>query len=75
MLSEQLIQWVIYAHPKDYPNKFVVRRWIMENRQVCADATCILADTLEEARRHVPSGFINFGRFDGDDPVICEVWL
>jgi hypothetical protein len=71
-----LSQYVIYDHPRDYPEHFVVRRWDvvsgMPEPVPCGEA--VLADSLEDARNAVPPGFNNIGRFANDDPVILEVW-
>ena len=68
-------QYAIYDHPKDYPNKFVVRKWIIEAGQISAGELLGAVDTLEEARRLIPSGLYRINRFDQDDPVLSEVWL
>jgi hypothetical protein len=64
-----LIAWVIYDHPTDYPNHFVVRRW--EGSQ--PDQGCQLYETLEEAREAIPPGLCCFV---GDpDPKILETYI
>lgn len=71
-----LYQYVIYKHPGDYPDKFVVRRWrIGPAGELDAeiDPTAV-ADSIEEAREAVPTGFVNIGRQLGDDWAIYEVW-
>jgi hypothetical protein len=63
---------VIYKNPKDYPNKWVVREWngLIPNKIACCDA-----NSLMEARKHIPKGLFNIGRRDGDDPIIEEIWI
>ncbi len=69
--------YVIYDHPKDYPQHFVVRAWEV----VCGvpvpipSFDCLLANSLEEARSRLPEGLINIGREACDDPRIREVWV
>jgi hypothetical protein len=63
--------YVIYDHPRDYPESFVVRRWDLEiPREVVGTAP-----TLEAARELVPPGLYNLERYEGDDPNIVEVWI
>lgn len=70
--------WVIYEHPKDFPDHYVVRRWQLLG-DVCApkmDIEGSPALTLEEARAFVPNGASCIGRDPyNDDPVIKEVWI
>lgn len=63
--------WVIYDHPTDYPEHFVVRRWVNNK----ADNVCQLADTLEQARSIIPRDLVCIPRAPGDDGVIAECWL
>lgn len=72
-----LDMYTIYEHPKDYPTKFVVRRWMIvdgEQREVAENA-CQLADSLVEARTLIPPGYFLTTRAPEDDPVIVETWL
>jgi hypothetical protein len=68
-------QWVIYAHPRDYPSKYVMRRWNISAGTMMATEEMALAETLEEIRKHVPPGLFCLRRFEDDDPCIVEVWL
>ena len=63
--------FVIYDHPTDHPDDFVVRKWIgLDPREVVGTAS-----TLEGARKLVPAGASCLPRFAGDDRVIVETWL
>ena len=69
-------QWVIYDHPRDLSDKFVMRRWdIRANNEIQETDEMALADTLEEIRLSVPRGLYRLERFRDDDPCIVEVWL
>ena len=71
-----LDMWVVYEHPADFPDKYVVRRWtIMSNAPPLASADRSLHDTLDEAREAMPRGLYNLKRLVGDDPAIKEVWI
>lgn len=73
--ADLLSLWVIYDHPRDHPDNFVVRRQQVGPDGAIASTVFVLADSLEEARRFVPAGRVNIGRYEQDDPVIAEVWL
>lgn len=65
--------WVIYDHPKDHPDHFVVRRWY----GLFPDNVVDSFDTLVSAREYIAwqGGCAAMKRFDDDDPVIVETWL
>jgi len=71
-----LSMWVIYANPRDFPGKHVVRRHVSR-----ADGTYgatdefEVADTLDETREFVPGWAIRLDRQPEDDPVIVETWI
>lgn len=65
--------WVIYDHPKDFPDHFVVRiAWGLIQSPIAQ-----LAPDLETARRLVIEDGASFclGRDPNDDPVIAECWI
>lgn len=69
----KLDQYVVYDHPADHPDKWVVRRWEIHAGSEHPRESWT-ADTLEDARSIVPAHLVNIGRFPGDDPAIYEVW-
>jgi hypothetical protein len=65
--------WVIYDHPRDFPDHFVVRVvWGLYMEPIPQ-----LAPTLEAARRIARDGGASFclARDPQDDPVIAECWI
>jgi len=68
-------QWVVYEHPRDYPEQYVLRRWIIAKGMIIATHDVVLADSLEEIRKAVPAGLYCLPRFAEDDPCIVESWL
>lgn len=70
-LSGELDLYVIYDHPRDYPGEFVVRGWELEKPRELLGS----ANTLEGARKLLPPGLVNLGRYEQDDPFIVEVWV
>ena len=73
--------WVIYDHPRDYPDNFVVRLWEIKPdgfSEMCVKPSLNnfhLVKTLDEARQLIPVGLHAIPRFANDDPVIVEVWV
>ncbi len=69
--------FTVYWNPKDYPNKFVVRRWLVSDKEpepVPMELVAV-ASTLEEIRSKIPGSLHCLRRFKEDDPAIVEVWL
>lgn len=68
--------WVIYDHPRDFPEWFVVRRWFVKRapRESVPDRYAILAATLCEARAAVPEYACCIGRHPADDACVVEAW-
>lgn len=74
-MKESIInQYTIYKNPKDYPKKYVVRKWEIwaAGPKPGAHFVC---DTLEEARSKIPPGMVKFVRNPKDDPAIYETWV
>lgn len=67
-------QWVIYDHPADYPNGYVVRKWetIPGGMMPVSYTGCA---TLKDAWNAIPLGCVPDGRHPDDDPVIFERWV
>jgi len=74
-LARQFDFYVITWKPKDFPGLFVVRRWHGIDVDMRPTDEHQTAETLEEARAHVPAGYDKrIGRTRQDDPVIVETW-
>jgi len=74
----ELNVWVIYDHPRDYPNHFVVRKQVSRPGVIKIDKECHLTKTLGEARELVQRfqpGVVCFDRHPTDDTFIVESWL
>lgn len=68
--------FVIYRHPRDFPNHWVVRaQAVAPGGRVIAGTFGTLCDSLGEAREEIPEGLACIGRMDDDDPAIYEVWI
>jgi hypothetical protein len=67
-----LVMFVVYVHPKDFPEKFVVRKWFADR----PTTTCWNFDTLEEARLYLAGfGLYRMDPDPSDDPCIAEIWI
>lgn len=77
--TEGLCLMTIYAHPRDYPEGFVLRCWRVGGGRVAPEPMpgAHLCGSLDEARELA----VNMGgagpipRMPGDDPCIVETWL
>lgn len=63
--------WVVYDHPKDFPDAFVARRF----RDAQPTAEYFTAPDLQQLRGMLPKGLTRFPRHPSDDPVIVEMWM
>ena len=69
--DDDLVIWVIYDHPMDYPDKVVARKWIKDK----PTDELIISDTLDGIRHQIPKGLFCISRDFYDDPSIIETWL
>ena len=68
--------YVVYKHPTDYPNNYIVRRQVVHAGQITIDAEpTAVTLTLETARVAIPSGLIRLPRRSDDEPQIVECWI
>ncbi len=63
--------YAVYERPSDYPNSFVVRKWVNGE----PNETAMLADDLVAARRLLPAGLVRIPHQNGEDKTIVETWL
>jgi len=72
MNDDNLIMWVVYDHPSDFPDYYVARKWIMED----PTGEIIMATTLQGVEDKLRDwGLTCMTRMDEDDPKILSVWL
>jgi hypothetical protein len=71
----EMVMFVIYDHPLDYPEHYVVRQWfpLATGHALPAEGYTLHA-TLEDARARIPKGLLRRDRWAGEDMVIAEVW-
>jgi hypothetical protein len=76
MDTGELSQWVIYDHPSDFPDCFVIRRWVIEATGPVKTADILWSTSLETLRDEMQRrGLYCLPRFEEDDPKIVEVWM
>lgn len=80
--------WTIYERPQDYPEKFVVREFVVGAKEASAgmppgtvqplqarvEPTAVV-DTLEEARAAIPTGTVRIRRDATDPYAVVESWV
>lgn len=73
--------WTLYAHPRDYPDSYVVRQfvvlddgklWMNPARPIIEEKT--LEAAREKLRQLLPNG-IPIPRDTNDEPQIVETWI
>lgn len=70
-----LEQYVVYNSPKDYPNKYVVRRFLIGNGTLEPKEVVAISESKNEVLKHIPGDRVKIDRHENDDPVIEEVWI
>jgi hypothetical protein len=71
----ELEMFVIYENAQDYPAKFVVRRFVIENDMAIPTNLHWIGETLEEARKSLPPHCARLERDTNDEPQIVESWI
>jgi hypothetical protein len=67
--------WTVYRSPSDHPGKWVLRGHDVTAAGSVPRPDCIVADTLDLIRDHLPPGLCRLPRDAADDPVIYESWV
>ncbi len=80
MTTERTVleMFTVYKYPRDYPDKFVVRRWWIgktPGKPEPDEDWFFLGDTLEEVRGYIPRHCVRLERDTLDEPQIVEVWI
>jgi hypothetical protein len=68
--------WVIYQRPRDYPDGYVLRAQWITGGIILVSHEAWYAKTTDELRALLPMHTLTrMGPYEGDDPVIYEVWM
>ncbi len=72
-MSDGVPIWVVYDHPRDYPNNYVARLWLNESPTTMH----MISPDLELLRREINrrGATVKLMPLPGDDPVILETWM
>lgn len=75
--SEVLELFVVYDHPTDFPDWFVIRKQtVLRSGVIHHDPNVQLFHTLAKARAWCEErGLTQIDRDPNDDPVIVETWI
>lgn len=70
--------YVVYYNPRDFPKKYVVRRFDTGSGEVVPRKKVYLGESYDEAVAAIKKVFPDACRLDrdpSDDPVIVETWI
>jgi hypothetical protein len=74
--EDALALWVIYDHPRDYPDYYVLRPQIVAGAKVVTSTVAWTSKSVEALREVMEDmGLHCMPRQDDDDPVIVETWI
>jgi hypothetical protein len=76
-ISNSLALWTIYDHPRDYPNHFVARKFVVgASGSMVVTSEVIVADEANALRQiMLKRGLTCLSRDPRDDPKILETWI
>ena len=71
-----MIMWVLYDHPKDFPDKYVARKWHVQTGRGTPTDEIITDDQLDELRKKMQHKCLTkIQRNTINDPIIIETWM
>jgi hypothetical protein len=74
--GESLSIWVIYDHPRDFPDRFVARRHVCTGPDQGPTDDIVTSKNLKQLRVAMERRYLTkLDRHPSDDPVIIETWL
>jgi len=73
--DDVLEMWTVYDHPRDMPDCFVARLFLVKAGAMEVTGIFRAAPTLDEVRAMLPLGLYRLPRSENDEPQIVEVWL
>jgi hypothetical protein len=75
-MTDALPMWTVYAHPLDYPDSFVARRFLVDANGSVSTDDIMREDALDVLRaRLMRLGLTCITRSPQDEPQIVETWL
>lgn len=75
--GDRLEMWTVYDHPRDLPEWFVARKFVVTPAGPQPTTDVMLFKTLQSVRDYFEThtGLVRLSRFEEDEPQIVEVWL
>ncbi len=72
-----LIMWTVYDKPRDFPDKFVARKWEIRPgiKNPIPTSDIIVSQTLDGVRAALPQGLFRQPSMPCDETHIVEVWF
>ncbi len=69
--------YTVYDHPSDYPDHFVVRKWLIKDGGITEAGDIVKKSKNYSAIRNhmLDRGLHRLMRNEGDDPCIMECWI
>lgn len=75
-LSNRLIMFVLYDHPRDFPDEIVCRKWHLVDGELMVESSLFARGrSLDAVREALPFGLTRLSAHDQDDPAIAETWI
>jgi len=74
--ERKLEWWVVYDHPKDFPDRYIARRFLVTASGAGPTDVVMWSDSLEEVRDFLENlGLVKLMRDPSDEPQIVESWI
>lgn len=64
--------YTVYASPRDYPGRYVIRRFSLDRP---TDEVHLFDDLVQARNWCIHRGLFNLGRDEADNPCIVETWV
>jgi hypothetical protein len=72
---KELEVYTIYDHPSDYPNHFVVRKWLIRGDKPIPTDWIRASKSLKVVRKYIPFDRVRIERSIEDNRYILESWI
>jgi hypothetical protein len=75
MERDPLKMYVVYDHPKDFPDRYVVREWLVTDNATPGDVL-FMSSKVDEIRATLKKlDLYPIPKNPADDPKILETWI
>ena len=74
--SDPLEIWTVYDRPRDYPNCYVARKFVITNGKHGPTGMFMIGVDLDQMRQYLAHmGLTRMDRHPDDEPQIVESWI